>query len=60
MSIPVMLVEVLIRLCYTIKRMNEGLSLKDALAISGDREKNPKLATMMFVFHSIANSTEYS
>ena len=54
MSIPVMLVEVLTRLCYTIRRMNEGIELKNALAISTDREKNPKLATMMFISHSIA------
>lgn len=54
MSIPVMLVEVLTRLCYTIRRMNEGVEPRKALAISTDREKNPKLATMMFISHSIA------
>lgn len=54
MSIPVMLVEVLTRVCYTAKRMREGIPLKDAVAITTDREKNPKLGTMMFIAHSIA------
>ena len=56
MSVSVMLVEVLTRICYTIKRMKEGQSLKDALAITTDREKNPKLGTMMFISHSIATA----
>lgn len=56
MSVPVMLVEVLTRICYTIKRIKEGTPLNDAIAISTDRKKNPKLGTMMFISHSVATA----
>jgi hypothetical protein len=51
MSIPVMIIEVIVRLSYCIKRMNEGYSLKESLPISLNREKNPKLETMLWLAH---------
>lgn len=59
MSIPVMLIEVLVRLAYCLKRMKEGYSLKEALPFSLDREKRPKLATMLFIAHSGATAINY-
>ncbi len=49
MSVPVMLVEVIVRVGYAIKRLKEGYSLKESIPFSLDREKHPKLATMLFI-----------
>jgi len=54
LSIPVIIIEVVTRICYTLRRLNDGIELKDAIAISTDREKNPKLGTILFIAHSIA------
>ena len=54
MSIPVMLTEVIVRLLYCFKRMKSGYSLKDSLPCTLNREKRPKLATMLFLSHSFA------
>ena len=56
MSIPVMLTEVIVRVCWSIKRMKEGYSLKEALPFSTNRERKPKLATMLFIAHSAATA----
>lgn len=56
MSIPTMIIEVIIRLGYGFKRIREGYSIKESVPISNDREKNPKLSTMLFIGHSIAAS----
>ncbi len=56
LSIPVLIIEVLTRMLYSIKRMKEGVDIKDAIAISTDREKNPKLGTILFISHSIATA----
>ena len=48
MAISTMIVEVVIRLGYALKRINEGNSL--------NREKNPKLNTMLFIGHSTATA----
>lgn len=53
-SVPVMLIEVIVRLCYAIKRIKEGHSLKESIPFSLNRDKNPKLATMLFIAHSAA------
>ncbi len=53
-SIPVMLTEVIVRLCYSIKRIKEGHSIKESIPFSLNREKHPKLATMLFIAHSAA------
>ena len=52
MSIPAMLVEVIVRMGYALKRIKEGYSVKDSIPISLNREKHPKLATMLFMGHS--------
>lgn len=60
MSIPVLLVEVIVRLSYCAKKLKEGYSLKEAIPVSPPfgqhREDKPKLATMLFVAHSAATA----
>lgn len=56
MSIPTMLVEVIVRMGYAFKRINEGHAIKDSIPVSLNREKNPKLATMLFLGHSAATA----
>ena len=55
-SIPVMIIEIVVRLGYAIKRIKEGYSIKDSIPISLNREKHPKLATMLFVGHSVSSA----
>lgn len=54
MSVPVMLTEIIVRICWCIKRMKEGHTLKDSIPFSTHRETKPKLATMLFIAHSSA------
>lgn len=54
MSVPVMITEVIVRLCYSLKRIHDGYSIKDSIPFSVDREKNPKLASMLFISQSVA------
>ncbi len=56
LSIPVMIVEVVIRIGYGIKRIKEGYSIKDSIPFSMSSEKHPKLGTMMFIGHSAATA----
>lgn len=56
MSVPMMLVEVIVRISYSIKRMKEGHSIKESIPFSLSREKHPKLATMLFIGHSAATA----
>lgn len=56
MSIPAMIIEVIIRLAYGIKRIKEGHSIKDSIPFSLNREKHPKLSTMLFIGHSAATA----
>lgn len=56
MSIPAMLVEVIVRLGYAIKRIKEGHKIKDSIPLSLNREKHPKLATMLFIAHAGATA----
>lgn len=56
MSIPTMIIEVIIRLSYGIKRIKEGNSIKNSIPFSLNREKHPKLSTMLFIGHSAATS----
>lgn len=55
-SIPTMLIEVIVRVCYALKNIHEGKSIKDSIPFSLDRKKNPKLRTMLFISHSISCS----
>ncbi len=56
MSIPVMITEVIIRVGYAIKRIKEGNKIKDSIPLSLNRDKHPKLATMLFIGHSGATA----
>ena len=53
-SIPIAIVEVVVRLCYAIRRIKDGVPVRDAIPFSTDRSKNPKLATMLFTAHCAA------
>lgn len=56
MSIPVMLIEVIVRISYAIKRIKEGNKVKDSIPFSLNRDKHPKLATMLFIAHTGATA----
>ncbi|GLB29624.1 hypothetical protein LAD12857_15470 [Lacrimispora amygdalina] len=56
LSIPAMLVEVVVRLGYAIKRIKEGHKVLESIPFSINREKHPKLATMLFIAHSGATA----
>lgn len=56
LSIPVMIVEVVTRVGYAIKRIKEGHTIKESLPLSLNREKHPKLSTMLFIGHSAATA----
>lgn len=53
-SIPAMLVEVAVRTSYFGKRVHEGYGVRESIPFSLDGEKHPKLATMLFLAHSVA------
>ncbi len=56
LSIPVMIVEVVTRIGYAFKRIKEGYSVRESIPFSLNREKCPKLATMLFIGHSAATA----
>lgn len=56
LSIPVMIVEVVTRIGYGIKRIKEGHTIKDSIPFSLNRDKHPKLGTMLFIGHSAATA----
>lgn len=56
LSIPVMIVEVVIRLAYGIKRIREGHSINESIPVSLNRTKHPKLETMLFIGHASATA----
>lgn len=56
LSIPVMIVEVVTRIGYGIKRIKEGHPIRDSIPFSLNREKHPKLGTMLFIGHSAATA----
>lgn len=56
MSVPAMLVEVIVRIGYAFKRINEGHTIKDSIPVALNRKKHPKLATMLFLGHSAATA----
>lgn len=55
-SMSVIVIELIVRLGYTIKRIKEGNKIKDSIPISLNREKHPKLATMLFIGHTGATA----
>lgn len=56
MSVSAMLVEVVVRIGYAIKRIKEGVEIKDAIPLSTNHERMPKLGTMLFMAHSAATA----
>jgi hypothetical protein len=56
LSIPVMIVEVVIRIGYAVKRIKEGNSIKQSIPFSTNHAKHPKLGTMLFIGHSAATA----
>lgn len=56
MSVSAMLVEVIVRLGYAIKRKVEGNPMRDCIPFSLNRDRHPKLATMLFVAHAGATA----
>lgn len=52
-AIPVMLTEVVVRLGYFLKRVLEGHGIRESIPITADRERRPKLGTMLFMAHSV-------
>lgn len=55
MSIPTMLIEVIVRISYLIKRLKEGYTFKESIPING-LNKKPKLQTMLFISHTICTA----
>lgn len=55
-SITTMLIEAIVRISYSLKKIHEGNTIKDSIPFSLDRTKNPKLCTMLFISHSISCS----
>ena len=53
MSVPMMIKELLTRVVYTLKELKGGKNIKEAVAVSVDRNKHPKIGTMLFLAHSI-------
>ena len=53
MSVPTMIIEVIVRMSYCMKRIKEGNSLKESIPINGMKGKHPKLQTMLFISHTI-------
>ena len=55
-SISVSVLEIFVRVAYSIKRVKEGFSLKESIPelppLKINREKHPKIATMLFLSHS--------
>ncbi|WP_455100669.1 hypothetical protein [Parvimonas micra] len=55
-SIPTIIIELVARIGYAVKRIKEGNNVKDSMPISLNREKHPKLATMLFIAHTGATA----
>ena len=56
LSLPVMITEVIVRLGYAAKRIKEGHTVKESIPVSLNRDKHPKLATMLFIAHAGATA----
>lgn len=55
-SISTIAIELVVRIAYAVKSIKEGNSFKDSIPISLNREKHPKLATMLFMAHCEATA----
>lgn len=56
MSVPTIIVEVMVRVLYCLKKVKSGSALKDSIPFSTDRTKQSKLGTMLFLAHSGATA----
>jgi hypothetical protein len=56
LSIPVMIIEVIVRVSYACKRIKEGRGVLESIPFSLNRAKHPKLSTMLFIAHSGATA----
>lgn len=57
MSVPVMIIEVVVRLLYFAKRLHEGHTFMDSIPFDLPmRKRQPKLQTMLFTAHTIATA----
>ena len=56
MSVSAMLVEVIVRMGYAIKRKVEGHPTRDCIPFSLNHDSHPKLATMLFIAHAGATA----
>ena len=56
LSIPVMIIEVIVRVSYACKCLKERKSLSQSIPFSLNRNKHPKLSTMLFIAHSGASA----
>ncbi|MBQ3946493.1 MAG: hypothetical protein II670_12935, partial [Alphaproteobacteria bacterium] len=55
-SIPVMFTEIVVRISWAIRRLKNGYSIKESIPSSLNRDKHPKLASMLFLAHSAASA----
>jgi hypothetical protein len=56
MSIPVMITEVVVRVSYFAKRLNEGYTFSESIPVGISHTKKPKLGTMLFIAHSASTA----
>ena len=57
MGIPVMMIEVIVRVFYFAKRLHEGKTMQEALPINlPGYAHQPKLQTMLFTAHTVASA----
>lgn len=57
MSIPVLIIEVIVRTFYFLKRLSEGHGFMQSIPINVPGEPHkPKLQTMLFMAHTIATA----
>ena len=57
MSIPVLIIEVIVRTFYFLKRLSEGHSFMQSIPINvPGKPHQPKLQTMLFIAHTIATA----
>ena len=56
MSVPVMITEVIVRVSYFAKRLQEGYSFKEAIPVGTDHIQKPKLGTMLWIAHSASTA----
>lgn len=55
-SMSTIVIELVVRIGYAVKRVKEGNSIKNSIPISLNREKHPKLGTMLFMAHCEATA----